>query len=71
MKLVDQDLRATVTVMFCGFAGIILAAIEFSLYSRGVLVDEYIAGTVTIADLMAITIILWLLFGVVIAVIRR
>ena len=66
----DRDVRAGVTVMFCGFAGIILAAIEYTLYEEGVLIDEFVTGSITIADLMAITIVIWLIIGVIIAVTR-
>ena len=66
----DRDVRAGVTAMFCGFVGIILAAIEYTLYIEGILIDEFITGSVTIADLMAITIVIWLIIGVIIAVTR-
>jgi hypothetical protein len=64
----DRDVRAGVTAMFCGFAGIILAAVEYTLYIEGILLDEFVQNTVTISDLMAITIIIWLIIGVIVAV---
>lgn len=66
----DKDVRAGVTAMFCGFAGIIMAAIEYTLYEKGIVIDEFVTGTVTIADLMALTIITWLIVGVIMAVAR-
>ena len=67
----DKDVRTGVTVMFCGFFGIILAAIEHTLYQEGILIDEFITGSVTITDLMAITIIGWLIIGIILAVARQ
>ena len=66
----DKDVRAGVVTMSCGFIGVILAAIEYTLYNQGILVDEFTTGTVVISDLMAVTIIIWLLIGVAYAVAR-
>lgn len=62
---------AGVTVLLFGFIGIILAAIEYTLYTEGILIDEFVTGSVTITDVMAFTVIAVLIFGVFIAVARR
>lgn len=64
----DADLKPGLIVMFCGFAGVIFAFIENVLYTKGILIDEFISGTVSIADLMTLTIVLWILIGIIIGV---
>lgn len=64
----DRDVRAGVTVMLCGFAGIVLAALEKLLYDEGILLAA-LEGAIT--DMMAGTIIVWLLIGVILAVVSR
>ena len=67
----DKDVRAGIIVMFCGFVGIIFAMIEQTLYEKGILFDEFVTGSITLADFMALTIIIWLIVGVIIAVASR
>lgn len=66
----DRDVQAGVTIFMGMAAGILCAAIELSLYTDGVFFDEFVTGSITISDIMAITIILWTLVGIVIAVYR-
>lgn len=54
--------------MFCGFAGVIFAFIEKALYDNGTIIDEFISGSITITDLMALTIIIWIIIGIIIGV---
>ena len=63
-----KDLNPGIIAMFCGFAGIIIAFIEKALYDNGTIIDEFITGTITITDLMALTIIIWILVGIIIGV---
>ena len=59
-------------IVFCFImAGVIMAAILETLYTNGIMIDEFITGTITISDLMAMTIIIWLLVGVIVAVAKR
>jgi len=67
----DKDVRVGVVTMAIGFLGVIIAAIENSLYTDGILIDEFITGSVTIADLMSVTIIIFLIAAVVYAVASR
>ena len=67
----DEDISSALVVILFGLGGIITAGLEETLYNRGVMIDEFISGTISIADLMAITILIWILLGIVIAVIKR
>lgn len=69
MKNLDRDVRMGVTIMACGFIGIVFAGLEKLLYDKGVIIDEFITGSIALTDLMAITIIMWLLIGGIIAVV--
>jgi len=66
----DRDMQTVLAIVGGGFVGIIFAAIEKILYEQGTIIDEFITGTISITDLMAITIIIWLLVGVIIAVVK-
>jgi len=57
-------------VMLCGFAGVIIAFIEKTLYDRGVLVTALSNMGVTLTELMSITIILWLIVGAIIGLFK-
>jgi len=59
-----------IVVMLCGFAGIIMAFIEKTLYDRGVLVTAFSNMGVTLTEVMTITIVLWLLVGAVIGLFK-
>jgi len=67
----DSDMQAVLAIMGCGFVGVIFAAILKILNDQGTMIDEFITGTITITDLMAIVIIIFLLVGVIIAVVKR
>ena len=68
--MMDRDLQGVLIAMGVGFVGIILAAIEKILYDSGTIIDEFITGSITIENLMAITIIMFLLIGVILATVR-
>ena len=68
---VDRDVQCGLLVFGSGMIGIIFAGILKALYDRGIVIDEMITGSITITDVMGITILLWLLIGVMIAVLRR
>ena len=66
-----RDVASAIIVILFGLGGIVTAGIEEALYDKGVLIDEFITGSVTIADLMSITVIVWLLVGIIVAVVKR
>lgn len=67
----DSDVESGLVVMLFGVAGIVIAGLEHALYTRGVLIDDFIINSVTIADLMTLTIIVWLLLGMIVAIMKR
>ena len=67
----DRDVRLGVQTMALGLAGVIIAAIEYTLYDAGILLDEFVSGTISISDIMAVTIIIWLLIAVIFSVIKH
>lgn len=57
-------------VFICGCIGIGLALILYILNAQGILIDEYITGSITIENVMALTILIWTLIGVVLSAIE-
>jgi len=64
------NVKPGVIVMLFGFAGITIAFIEKTLYDNGVLVTALSNMGVTLAEAMALTIIVWLLVGAVIGLFK-
>ena len=64
------NVKSGVIVMLFGFAGIVIAFIEKTLYDNGVLVTALSNMGVTLAEAMALTIIVWILVGVIIAMFK-
>lgn len=69
--MVSKDLEAGIVIMLCGFAGIIMAAIEYVMYEQGLIIDEFITGSITLPDVMALTIILWIIAGILVGLVRK
>lgn len=67
----NDDFRAMMIVFITGCLGVIVAFIEYTMDNRGILLDEVVTGTVTISNLMAGTIILFLLIGAIAASLSR
>lgn len=67
----DREMKTGLIVFLCILAGIMMAAIEYELNTQGILVNEFVTGTIAITDLMAVTIIVWILVGGIVAVIRQ
>jgi len=44
-------------IMLVGIAGILTSAIIYEMYVGGWVIDEYISGTISIADVMTIMIV--------------
>jgi hypothetical protein len=65
------DFSAMMIVFKMGCLGVILDFIDYTMYAKGVLLDELVTGTVTISNPMACTIILFLLVGLVQVALRR
>ena len=63
-----KDITPGIIAMFCGFAGVILAFIEKALCDKGIMIDEFVTDTMPIEELMALTIIIWIIIGIIIGV---
>jgi len=70
IALVDSHAPRGSCVIFGGFAGIVFAFILKALYDGGVLIDEFITGSIVISDLMSLTVIVWILLGIIMEVMR-
>jgi len=62
LKYVNERSFAIVTL--CGIVGILLAITIQILNTSGIIVDEFITGSITLREVQAMTIIIWLLLGV-------
>jgi len=67
----DSDTRFVATIFGTSFVGIILSMILYEMNTRGIIIDEFITGTIVINDLILIVNILFLLVGVMLATIWR
>ena len=59
-----SNLNKFAITFICGMIGIILAFILYGLNINGIIIDEYISASLTIEEVMALTIIVWSLIGV-------
>ena len=59
------------TVLSCLFIGIGMAGLFGYWNANGILIDEYIAGSITITDLQTIVVFLWAIVGVILGVSKR
>ena len=59
----NADARRAMIMFLCIMAGIILDMILFAMNANGIIIDEMIAGTITIENLMAFNLVLWMLVG--------
>jgi len=65
--------RVFAILMLCGIIGICFAILLQLLNEQGIIVDEFITGsvTVTLPELQLGAILLWELFGLVLAAIKQ
>jgi hypothetical protein len=63
-----DNIRPGVVVAGFGFLGMVLAVILGYLNDQGILIDEYLTGSITLPDLQICVIIIALLVGVVVAI---
>lgn len=66
----DRDIRAGAIVLGFGFFGVIFSAMLYIMYERGIYVDEMLSASFPIAELMTVIVILFLLIGVVVAMLK-
>jgi len=70
IALTDSNAPRGSCALFGGFAGIIFAFILKGLYDEGILIDEFITGSIVISDLMALVVIVWIMLGIIMEVAR-
>ena len=59
-----ENERAFAIITLCGIIGILLAITIQMLNTGGIVVDEFLTGTITLREVQAITILIWLFLGV-------
>ena len=64
-------MEAFIIPLVMGVIGIVMAMILKTLYDDGIIIDEAISGTITITDLMAVVVVIWLVGGIFIAAIKK
>ena len=57
--------------MACGLVGILIAIMLQMLDSAGIIIDEYLTGTLVLREVQAFTIIIWILIGIVFAAVKN
>ena len=67
MKL-TRELRTFLFIPLFALIGIVLSAILEIMNTRGYIVDEYFSGTLTLAELQLILILICLFFGIILGV---
>jgi hypothetical protein len=55
----------------CGIIGLILAVIEYALYTEGWIVDMYITSQAELTGLMGVTVLIWIVIGAVMAALSQ
>lgn len=63
-----SDVSRGLIVLLFGLLGVVLAYIEQIAYESGYVINEFITGSVTIAGVQILTIVVALLIGVIFAV---
>ena len=67
MSLVDE-FKMFILIPACAGVGIAIAMILEVFYNRGLIIDEYIAGSLTLANIQSVVVIFFILIGVLLAV---
>ena len=64
--------RIFAILTLCGIIGVVFAIIFQLLYDQAIFIDEFITGSsITLRELQLVTIILWEVFGIVVAAIQQ
>lgn len=63
--------RAFAITVLCGVVGVLLAITVQLLNSAGILVDEFITGTITLREVQLMIIIIWIVMGTLISAFQK
>lgn len=63
--------RAFAITVLCGVVGVLLAITIQLLNSAGILVDEFITGTITLREVQLVIIIIWIVMGTLISAFQK
>ena len=66
-----RDFETLIIPLIMGVLGIINAMIFKTLYDEGIIIDAFIAGTITITDLMTIVVVMWFVVGIILAAVKK
>ncbi|MBA7494340.1 hypothetical protein ES702_04915 [subsurface metagenome] len=59
--------RAFAIPALCGLIGVVLAISVQMFYEAGIIIDEYLKGSIVLREVQAVIILVWLFIGVAIA----
>jgi len=69
---VGKNVGAPALIIFvCGIIGFLLAMFEYMLYESEWLVQEYVTSSSELSALMGVTVLVWIVIGVVFAAISQ
>ena len=71
MSINYEDFEWMLIVIVFGILGIVVAMIIYNLNVQGILVPEFLTGSITITQVMAGIIILFIIGGIVVAAIKK
>jgi len=66
-----KEVNVLLIIVVCAILGIITAVVVNLLYTNGVVIDELIANTISIDDVMFVVFLLWIVVGIVIGVFKN
>ena len=66
-----QEARAFAIPMACGLVGILIAIMLQMFDSAGIIIDEYLTGTLVLREVQAFIIIIWIVIGIVFAAVKN
>ena len=66
-----KDFETLIIIVVFAVIGIIMSMFLKTLYDRGIIIDEFVSETITITEIMAIVIILFLVVGVIVAATKK
>ncbi len=61
--MMDKNAKAFAIIALCGIVGVVIALLLQAMYGAGILIDEYISGTLTLRELQVGVIVVWLIVG--------